>query len=214
MRIVTAADANYYDHLLRQIVSAHHNLDVIPDVFDLGLTNIQVDALGMMGVDVLDIPALTPSPGANYPEGYRPKGLHKPSMLVEYCCEHDWDDVVYMDADAWVVRPFDFPRLQIGVTRVRDVIMESYRGTPMEEYVGPYHSGVIFLAAGCLAFLMDWEGDILDDPSPSDKKSMNRVLRRYAKGNLKMSSLDEYEFNSRTMLPFTKIYHSQGPITR
>jgi len=214
MRIVTAADASYYDHLLRQIVSAHRNLDVVPDVFDLGLTDVQVDALGMMGVDVLDVPALIPLPGASYPEGYRPKGLHKPSMLVEYCYEHDWDDVVYMDADAWVVRPFGFPRLQIGVTRVRDVIIESYRGTPMEEYVGPYHSGVIFLASGCLSFLLDWEGDILEDPSPSDKKSMNKVLRSYQKGNLKMSSLSEYEFNSRTMLPFTKIYHSQGPITR
>ena len=33
VRIVTAANANYFDHLLRQIVSAHCNLDVIPDVF-------------------------------------------------------------------------------------------------------------------------------------------------------------------------------------
>jgi hypothetical protein len=214
MKIVTAANANYYDHLLRQIVSAHKNLDVIPDVFDLGLTDIQVDALGMMGVDVRDVPALTPEPGIDYPAGYRPKGLHKPAMLVEYCFEHDWDDILYLDADAWIVQPFDFPGLRIGVTRVRDVIVDAYRGTPMEEYVGPFHSGVIFLAAGCLSFLMDWEGDLLEDPSPSDKKSMNKVLRRYQRGQLSMTSLDEYEFNSRTMLPFTKIFHSQGPITR
>ena len=45
MRIVTSANANYFGHLLRQIVSAHSNLDVIPDVFDLGLTDVQVDAL-------------------------------------------------------------------------------------------------------------------------------------------------------------------------
>ena len=208
MRIVTAANANYYDHLLRQIVSAHRNLDVIPDVFDLGLTDIQVDALGMMGVDVWDKPLLTPEPGVGYPEGYRPKGLHKPTMLVEYCDAHD-DDIIYMDADAWVARPFDFPAAGLGLTRVRDVIMEAYWGTPMEEYVGPYHSGVVFLSKGCMSFLLEWEKDISTDLLPSDKKSMNRVAEDYP-----IAELSEYEYNSRTMLPFTKIFHSQGPIAR
>lgn len=208
MRIVTAANANYYDHLLRQIVSAHRNLDVIPDVFDLGLTDIQVDALGMMGVDVWDKPLLTPEPGVGYPEGYRPKGLHKPTMLVEYCDAHD-DDIIYMDADAWVARPFDFPAAGLGLTRVRDVIMEAYWGTPMEEYVGPYHSGVVFLSKGCMSFLLEWEKDISTDLLPSDKKSMNKVA-----GDYPVAELNEYEFNSRIMLPFTKIFHSQGPIAK
>ena len=208
MKIVTAANANYYDHLLRQIVSAHSNLDVIPDVFDLGLTDIQVDALGMMGVDVWDVPALTPDPGVGYPKGYRPKALHKPAMLVEYCDMHD-DDVLYMDADAWIVQPFDFPTAGLGLTRVRDVIMEAYWGTPMEEYVGPYHSGVMFLGRNRMRFLLEWEEDINDDLLPSDKKSMNKAAR-----NHHVKGLDEYEFNSRTMLPFTKIFHSQGPIAR
>jgi len=208
MKIVTAANASYYDHLLRQIVSAHSNLDVIPDVFDLGLTSVQVDALGMMGVDVWDKPLLTPEAGIGYPEGYRPKGLHKPTMLVEYCDMYD-DDIVYMDADAWVARPFDFPAVGIGLTKVRDVIMEAYWGTPMEEYVGPYHSGVVFLSGGCMSFLLEWEKDISTDALPSDKKSMNRVAEDYP-----IAELSEYEFNSRTMLPFTKIFHSQGPIAR
>ena len=208
MRIVTAADARYFDHLLRQIVSAHSNLDVIPDVFDLGLTDVQVDALGMMGVDVWDKPLLTPEPGVGYPEGYRPKALHKPAMLLEYCDIHD-DDVVYMDADAWVARPFDFPTKGLGLTNVRDVIVESYLGTPMEGYVGPYHSGVVFLSGGCMNFLLEWEKDINEDLLPSDKKSMNRAAKRYH-----VTELNEYEFNSRTMLPFTKIFHSQGPVTR
>jgi hypothetical protein len=209
MRIVTAADANYFGHLLRQIVSAHRNLDVVPDVFDLGLTDVQVDALGMMGVDVWDKPALTPEAGIGYPAGYRPKALHKPAMLVEYCIQHAWHDVVYMDADAWVVQPFDFPTTGLGLTRVRDVIMESYWGTPMEEYVGPYHSGVMFIGMGCTNFLLEWEEDINEDLLPSDKKSMNRAAEAYD-----VTELDEYEFNSRTMLPFTKIFHSQGPIAR
>jgi len=208
MKIVTAANANYYDHLLRQIVSAHNNLDVIPDVFDLGLTDVQVDALGMMGVDVWDKPLLTPEPGIGYPSGYRPKALHKPTMLVEYCDMYD-EDVIYMDADAWVARPFDFPSSGLGLTRVRDVIMESYWGTPMEEYVGPYHSGIVFLGKGCMSFLLDWEKDISEDLLPSDKKSMNKAATAYH-----VTELDEYEFNSRTMLPFTKIFHSQGPVTR
>ena len=207
MKIVTAADANYYDHLLRQIVSAHRNLDVIPDVFDLGLTDIQIDALGMMGVDVWGVPALIPEPGIGYPKGYRPKALHKPAMLVEYCFLHRWHNIVYMDADAWVVRPFDFPSKGLGLTRVRDVIMESYWGTPMEEYVGPYHSGVVFIGMGNIEFLLAWEGDLNDDLLPSDKKSMNKAIESYD-----VTELDEYEFNSRTMLPFTKIFHSQGPI--
>ena len=207
MKIVTAANANYYEHLLRQIVTAHNNLDVIPDVFDLGLTDIQVDALGMMGVDVWDKPALTPEPGIGYPKGYRPKALHKPAMLVEYCIQHAWHDVVYMDADAWVAQPFDFPTTGLGLTRVRDVIMESYWGTPMEEYVGPYHSGVIFIGMGCTNFLLEWEEDINEDLLPSDKKSMNKSAKAHH-----VTELNEYEFNSRTMLPFTKIFHSQGPI--
>ena len=209
MKIVTAADANYFGHLLRQIVSAHSNLDVIPDVFDLGLTDIQVDTLGMMGVDVWDVPALTPEPGVGYPEGYRPKALHKPAMLVEYCIQHAWHDVIYMDADAWVAKPFDFPTTGLGLTRVRDVIMESYWGTPMEQYVGPYHSGGVFLGMGCMKFLLEWEEDINEDLLPSDKKSMNKAAEAYC-----ITELDEYEFNSRTMLPFTKIFHSQGPIAR
>ena len=208
MKIVTASNANYYEHLLRQIVTAHANLDVIPDVFDLGLTDIQVDALGMMGVDVWDKPLLTPEPGIGYPKGYKPKALHKPAMLLEYCDMYD-DDVVYMDADAWIARPFDFPATGLGLTRVRDVIMEAYWGTPMEEYVGPYHSGVVFLGGGCINFLLEWEEDINEDLLPSDKKSMNKVARDYP-----VAELDEYVYNSRTMLPFTKIFHSQGPITR
>ena len=208
MRIVTAANANYFDHLLRQIISAHRNLDVVPDVFDLGLTDIQVDALGMMGVDVWDKPLLTPEPGIGYPDGYRPKALHKPAMLVEYCDMYD-DDIIYMDADAWIARPFGFPSAGIGLTRVRDVIMESYWETPMEEYVGPYHSGVVFLGRGCMNFVLEWEEDINEDLLPSDKKSMNKVVADYP-----VAELDEYRFNSRTMLPFTKIFHSQGPITR
>ena len=109
-----------------------------------------------------------------------------------------------MDADAWVAQPFDFPTTGLGLTRVRDVIMESYWGTPMEEYVGPYHSGVIFIGMGCTNFLLEWEDDINEDLLPSDKKSMNKAAEYH-----QVTELDEYEFNSRTMLPFTKIFHSQ-----
>jgi len=60
-----------------------------------------------------------------------------------------------------------------------------------------------------MEFLLAWEDDLNDDLLPSDKKSMNKAAKRYD-----VTELNEYEFNSRTMLPFTKIYHSQGPIAR
>jgi len=209
MRIVTASDDRYFDSLLRLVTSAKEHMDITPDVFDLGMTDVQIDALNMMGVDVFPV-TQNLRPGNGYPGRYRPRALHKPAMLYQYFFAAQ-DDFVYMDADAYVVQPFDFPTTSIGVSKVDKVVMNAYSGSNMRDYVGPYHSGIIFLAyvPKTMDFLDEWGKDLRNDPLPSDKKSLNRVLPNY-----KHNVLDANEFNSKVLLPYTKIFHNQGPIAR
>lgn len=209
MRIITACNDKYFPHLLGLVTSIHNYLAIPVDVANLGMTEVQKDALGMMGVIVFPPPAY-PAPGKGYPTTYKPRALWKPPLL-EKACGLFSDDILYMDADTRVINSFDFPTSKIGVTQVPSRVMRSFANTPMIDYVGPYHSGVLFLPASSQRreFLDAWVSDLRSDPLPSDKKSMNRVLLDFD-----YDVLDEDEFNTRTMYPFTKIFHYQGPIVR
>ncbi|OGC64640.1 hypothetical protein A3J33_01030 [candidate division WWE3 bacterium RIFCSPLOWO2_02_FULL_53_10] len=205
MEIVTAADTGYFRYLLRLVTTSHGWLNVRPVVYDLGLTGIELLALSMMGIQTRGGPRKIPR-GRGYPPGYTPRALHKPLILLDYC-RQSTSDIIYMDADAWIVSPFEFPIRGIGVTRVRDKVVEAYLGSPLADYRGPHHSGVLFLGHNSqrLPFLGAWAADTLSDSSPSDKKSMNKVLTNYD-----FTVLDEDEWNASTMFPMTKIFHAHG----
>lgn len=208
MKVVTAANKEYFPFLTEQIQACAENLNKYPYVFDLGLTENQRFMLKGMGVPVLNKPP-APRPGKDYPGGYKPRALFKPAMLHVFCEMHD-DDVLYLDADAMPVAPFEFPCDGLGLTPVGEQKMMAYWGTPLYEYVGPYHSGVIFLGKGeRLGFLKRWALDMWRDPLPSDKKSLNRAVK-----NERVHELDSDIWNARVMYPDTKIFHYQGPIAR
>jgi hypothetical protein len=191
-----------------QIKGCQEHLNMYPTVFDLGMDEYQLFSLKAMGIRVLPKPP-APKMGTDYPGNYHPRALFKPLMLHTFC-ELTRDDVVYMDADAIPVASFEFPCKGLGLTPVADKKMRAYEGTPMYDYVGPYHSGVIFLGRGQrLSFLKKWAMDLFKDPLPSDKKSMNRVVK-----DEKITVLDSDVWNAKTLYPDTKIFHYQGPMVR
>lgn len=206
MRIVTAADKNYFSFLLDLVVSCKGYLDILPVVYDLGLEESQKEFLKLSGMDVLYCPD-HPRPGNHYPEGYFPSALHKPAILLDFCYRTE-DDVLYLDADAKPVDYFEFPDVELGATKANDKVLASYEGTPLAEYIGPYHTSVIFLkfTERRIDFLRAWATDIENDELPSDMKSFNRVA--------KVTELDEEIWNSTTKYPHTRIVHVQGPVVR
>jgi len=206
MKIVTAADANYFSFLLELIVSCKGYLGVFPTIYDLGLDVTQREFIELAGMDVLRVPD-HPSPGGHYPEGYFPSALHKPAILLDFCYRTE-EDVLYLDADAKPVEFFEFPDVELGATKASDKVLESFEGTPLAEYVGPLHTSVIFLkfTENRIDFLRAWATDIENDELPSDMKSFNRVA--------KVTELDEEVWNSSTKYPHTKIVHVQGPVVR
>lgn len=210
MRIVTAADSNYFQFLLELMVASEGHLGVLPDVYDLGLKKGQRDFIGLMpGTRVYRVPDF-PKPGHYYPKGYKPTALHKPAMLLDYCYRTN-DDVLYLDADAKPVDHFAFPDVEIGMARAHDKVLASYNGTEMSEYIGPYHTSVIFLKLTDWRsdFLRAWETDLNNDELPSDMKSLNRVSKTF-----NITELPEDTWNSTTKYPHTKIVHIQGPVVR
>ena len=207
MLYVTASDDRYYNYLLMQIVATHTNFNTYPIVYDLGMTDAQLGVLEIMGVQV-DTCGPGPEAAKEYPGTYKPMALFKPDLLLDVCNKYPTEDIVYLDADAAPIRAFKFPVTFIGVTAVSEAIIEAYVGTDMEPYVGPFHSGVIFLGVSDerIAFLEEWRNDIFADAKPSDKKSLNRILYNYTP-----EVLSEEKFNSRVALPYTRILHLQGP---
>jgi hypothetical protein len=207
MRIVTAADDRYFTYLIKQIRGCREHLwNISPDVYDLGMTDDQKYVLKSMQIEIYNRP-WEPEPGEGYPGSYYPRALHKPFMLYDYCEQYENEHVVYMDADAWPASFFTFPCVGLGLTLVSEKKMKAFKNTGMIEYVGPYHSGVIFLGASPdrREFLRRWATDVAFDKLPSDKKSLNRVIE-----NENFTPLDTDIWNSRTMFPYTKIFHSHG----
>ena len=209
MKIVTASDKNYFQFLIDQIVSCKGYLNILPDVYDLGLEKGQADFIRLAGMKVYRVPD-HPEPGRYYPKGYKPTALHKPAMLLDYCYRTN-DDVLYLDADAKPVEFFEFPDVELGMAKAHDKILASYNGTEMAEYIGPYHTSVIFLKLTDQRsdFLRAWETDLMNDELPSDMKSLNRVIETY-----NITELPEDVWNSVTKYPHTKILHVQGPVVR
>ncbi len=208
MRIVTASDSTYFQFLLELIVACKGYLEILPAVYDLGLEKGQREFLKLANMDVFRVPD-HPAPGSRYPQGYKPTALHKPAMLLDYAYRTE-DDILYLDADAKPVDCFEFPDVEIGVAKANDKVLKSYEGTDIAEYVGPYHTSVIFLKyENRIDFLRAWETDMANDELPSDMKSFNRVSK-----TVNITELPEDTWNSTTKYPFTRILHVQGPVLR
>jgi hypothetical protein len=205
MKIVTASDSNYFQFLLELIVACKDYLDILPAIYDLGLESSHKEFLKLSGMDVYHVPD-HPKPGNHYPEGYFPSALHKPAMLLDFAYRTE-DDILYLDADAKPVDFFEFPDVEVGATKASDKVIQSYEGTLIAEYLGPYHTSVIFMKyENRIDFLRAWETDLENDELPSDMKSFNRVA--------KVTELDEEIWNSTTKYPHTRIVHVQGPVVR
>ncbi len=206
MRIVTASDSNYFDFLLQQVIACKGHLDILPSVYDLGLNDGQREFLKLAGMRVLHCPD-HPRPGNGYPRGYSPTALHKPTMLLDFCYRTE-DDVLYLDADAKPVDNFEFPDVELGATKANGKVLSSYGGTDIAQYIGPFHTSVVFLkfTENRISFLRAWATDLENDELPSDMKSFNRVAE--------VTELDEEVWNSTTKYPHTKIVHVQGPVVR
>lgn len=198
MIFVTACDHSYFDYLLMQIANVDKYFGLRPLVYDLGLTDIQRDILGAMYIRPIKCPPVVAA-GYNYPNGYRPRALFKPMILVDICDLYN-TDVVYLDVDARPIKCFEFPVSELGLAKA-----ESWNGS---EYTGPYHSGVMFLGnvEGRMKFLMSWARDMWRDALPSDKKSLNRILER---GDIELTILRADEYNSKFALPQTRIVHTK-----
>lgn len=199
MLFVTACDDNYFIYALAQIMEIDKHFDQNPVVYDLGLDTKYKEYLSDLEVPLLPCPSAPPL-GKDYPNGYQPRALWKPSMLLDACLRFD-EDIVYLDADAKPVCRFKFPAVELGLAKV-----ENWNGS---EYVGPWHSGVMFLGNtdNRAEFILEWAKDIWRDKLPSDKKSLNRIMRYYS--DIELQPLSAREYNSRKMYPETKILHRE-----
>jgi len=134
-------------------------------------------------------------------------------------------DIVYMDVDAYPVAYFEVPDCDVAVTMKRKDQMAQHRGTPLEEYLGKLDAGVIMFGSDLKRelFIAKWAMDMQDDPSPSDQKSLNRVVDEchdWEKYNvtrsldiggdvIKIHILHEGEYNSSFMHNGAKIVHER-----
>jgi hypothetical protein len=202
MIFVTACDEEYYPYLKRQVGNIYLLFNKMPIVFDLGLGKYKWNLL-MAGVEVHSIPIYM-EPADTYPGTYRPKALYKPYILKNVARHNPSQDILYMDADARPIRHFIMPDHDIIAAAVNEERLAKYRGTDMEAYVGPVHSGVVYLGATetRMDFIQEWIDDMEKDPMPSDKKSFNSVIKERD-----VHIMPENIFDSRERTKETWILH-------
>ena len=214
---MTATDAEYFHFLPRFLEQAR---EVFPSasitVYDLGMNYIQQEKIYAQLVRCR--PWRKKKTDGKYPEGYYPRALHKPHMLY-HAHRHLHGPILYLDVDAYPVSYFDMPDCDVAVTKKNILSVAQYANTPLEEYLGFLDAGVIMLGPDKKRelFLAKWAKDMQDDPSPSDQKSLNRVVgegdynttRELDIGGdtLKIHILHEGIYNSSFMHPEAKIVH-------
>ena len=189
-------------------------------VYDLGMSSHQ---LGLINYFLVKYKQWYPMKGhGKYPEGYKPRALHKPSMLLNAARTLD-GPIVYMDVDAIPVKYFEVPDCDVAVTMKRKDAMKQYKDTPLEEYLGLLDAGVIMFGADKKRelFIADWILDMSKDPNPSDQKSLNKIVGRchnwetynvtknldVGDETLRIRILHEDDFNSSVAHPDAKILH-------
>lgn len=189
-------------------------------LYDLGMSSHQ---LGLINYFLVKYKPWKPIRWeGDYPEGYKPRALHKPSMLLN-AARSLKGPIVYMDVDAVPVSYFEVPDCDVAVTMKRKDTMKSYAGTPLEEYLGQLDAGVIMFGANERRelFIASWILNMSEDSSPSDQKSLNRVVGRchdwetynctknldIGDETLRVRILHEDDYNSSTAHPDAKILH-------
>lgn len=222
LNIVTASDRNYFKFVFRFIEQAHL---IFPGariiLYDLGMSGHQ---LGLINYFLVKWKPWTPMRSkGEYPHGYKPRALHKPSMLLNASRSLS-GPMVYMDVDAIPIAYFDVPDCDVAVTMKSKDIMRFYRGTELEEYLGLLDAGVIMFGENKRnreLFIADWLLNMSKDPNPSDQKSLNKVVGRchdwdtynctknLAIGDetVRVKILHEDDYNSSTAHPDAKILH-------
>ena len=221
MNIVTACDREYYKFLprfLEQAIRVMPFVNIV--VYDLGMSTRQINAIEFTRVKYQPWAKFT-SDGV-YPEGYKPRALHKPSMLLHAC--RSWrGPIVYMDVDTIIVSEFEVPDCDVAVTMKRREEIKKYAGTDLEEYLGFLDAGVIMFGPDNKRelFCAAWVIDLQKDNQHSDQKSLNRIVARchnktkynitkkleIADDVLRIRILHEDDYNSSVASPDAKILH-------
>jgi hypothetical protein len=189
-------------------------------VYDLGMSSHQ---LGMINYFLVKYKPWYPMKShGEYPDGYKPRALHKPSMLLN-AARTLKGPIVYMDVDAVPVSHFEVPDCDVAVTMKSKDNMKFFANSPLEEYLGLLDAGVIMFGPEEKRelFIADWLLDMSKDPNPSDQKSLNKVVGRchewktynctknleIGDDTVRVRILHEDDFNSSTAHPDAKILH-------
>lgn len=189
-------------------------------LYDLGMSSHQ---LGMIDYFLVKYRPWRPFKSTGeYPEGYKPRAIHKPSMLLNAARALD-GPIVYMDVDAIPVSYFDVPDCDVAVTMKRRSEMKKYAGTPLEEYLGLLDAGVVMFGPDEKRelFIADWILNMGRDKSPSDQKSLNKIVGRchnwetynvtknleIGDETVRVRILHEDDYNSSVAHPDAKILH-------
>lgn len=189
-------------------------------LYDLGMSSHQ---LGLINYFLVKYKPWTPvKPRGKYPDGYVPRALHKPSMLLNAARKLE-GPIVYMDVDAVPVNHFNVPDCDVAVTMKSKETMAQYANTPLQEYLGFLDAGVIMFGPDEKRelFIAEWLNDMREDDSPSDQKSLNRVVGKchdwkdynvtkdleIAEETLRVRILHEDDYNSSTAHPEANILH-------
>jgi hypothetical protein len=197
---------------------------VFPDarmvVYDLGMSSHQ---LGMINYFLVKYKQWHPMKShGKYPDGYRPRALHKPSMLLNAARTLN-GPIVYMDVDAVPVSYFEVPDCDVAVTMKSKQNMKLFVNSPLEEYLGLLDAGVIMFGPDEKRelFIADWLLNMSKDPNPSDQKSLNKIVGRchdwdtynctknldIGDETLRVRILHEDDYNSSTAHPDAKVVH-------
>ncbi|MHC5140305.1 MAG: hypothetical protein ACYSOF_10580 [Planctomycetota bacterium] len=169
MNIVTTADKNYFQCLneLTQSVRKHYGKPAI--VYDLGLTDEQVEALD---ATVIPIKVTTDFQGyAEYTRGNPIKATHKPFCVKHYFDNHD-EKMLFVDADCLFTQRVELDGFDVAVTLKADV----ERLDLSDPYVGILNTGVIFFNNSAPELVEGWLKLCAEDNNTTDQKAMVDLL--------------------------------------
>ena len=222
MNIVTASDSTFIE-ILNSTVPANERMGHKPVIYDVGGLGygkpfqVQDEYMGW---------------GRNRdpetPERLRFVGIcpWKPAVILQ-ALEDTNDDVLWLDADAWVIRPLELgDDFDVAVTMRRP---HEWGRTEWPELYGFLNSGFVFIRNTILGrlFCKMWIEEIPLTKSKSDQNALNNIvrhstdLREYNRVflsregiRIKVLKTDEYNwiYAPEEPLPTTKVLHFKKDI--
>lgn len=172
-------------------------------VYDLGCLGMNA----VQGFEEADINFKTKGYYNSISGNWKSTGLWKPKVILDALNRFIFENIVYLDADAFVETPlainWDF---DIGVVK-REVTPENVHLYPMKVFLrGDYNAGVIFFAntPQIRQFVVEWAK--LTKEIGNDQAALSVLLR---KSNLIIRVFPE-EYNTNFNTSRAIIYHKTG----